>query len=264
MPFCKEFFIPAGSTLCIHICMKSKRNSEFPEYLNPFMQLAVPQAQGIVVISLDVTCDDFRTWVKDEVLQIEQKGGILCLESVDLQASWDGKVWTARVGGPGGMENLLRVALALEAPRFNYLVVHAAGVAASGKGWLFPGPSGAGKSTIARILQNAGYEVLGDDLVLAGISTHGKVKIDRIPFVNLKPSSMCSLECIMFLKKSVRPYCKPLHPSASTMRLMSSLPFVTYSKKSLEQALLLAHRISDTVECCELGFDLEGKFIKII
>jgi hypothetical protein len=73
---------------------------------------------------------------------------------------------------------LLTIPLIEILKRRNRFSVHAAGVAAEGRGLLIPGSSGSGKSTLALALAREGFGILGDDMLFlahdeAGLSALG-------------------------------------------------------------------------------------------
>jgi hypothetical protein len=65
--------------------------------------------------------------------------------------------------------------------RHDRFAVHAGGVALGGRAVLFPGASGAGKSTIALACVRAGWELLGDDLVLLRENDDGRLRVHAFP-----------------------------------------------------------------------------------
>lgn len=65
--------------------------------------------------------------------------------------------------------------------RHDRFAVHAGGVALGGRAVLFPGASGAGKSTIALACVRAGWEFLGDDLVLLRENDDGRLLVHAFP-----------------------------------------------------------------------------------
>ncbi len=69
-----------------------------------------------------------------------------------------------------------------------YLIVHAAVVARSGRAALLPGPSGSGKSTLCAALINRGWALLSDELTLIELGTGNVVALPRP--VSLKNASI--------------------------------------------------------------------------
>jgi hypothetical protein len=65
--------------------------------------------------------------------------------------------------------------------RHERFAVHAAGVALHGQAVLLPGVSGAGKSTLALACVRAGWEFLGDDVVLLRESEGGHLRVHGFP-----------------------------------------------------------------------------------
>jgi hypothetical protein len=61
------------------------------------------------------------------------------------------------------------------------LLLHAAGLSRNGRGYVFLGESGAGKSTVARLGEEGGARVLGDEIV-AVTSGEGGARLHGTPF----------------------------------------------------------------------------------
>lgn len=65
--------------------------------------------------------------------------------------------------------------------RHQRFAVHAGGVAIRGRAVLFPGVSGAGKSTLTLACVRAGWEFLGDDVVLIREVEDGRLRVHAFP-----------------------------------------------------------------------------------
>src|SRR5205823_10646703 len=101
------------------------------------------------------------------------------------------------------LDSLLRVVLSLVLPRQGGLLVHAAGLARDGRGYLFPGVSGAGKTTVARLSPDA--TLLSDELSIVTACTESPY-LHGTPFwgelARAGENRAVSLAGIYFLRKA--------------------------------------------------------------
>ncbi len=108
----------------------------------------------------------------------------------DVRAGRGGVV----AGGATGLEierfvdQVLRAMLFELAPGRGWLGIHAAAVAAAGRGILLPGPSGAGKSTVFAHARAGGLGVLSDDLVWLRPSAEG-FRLHAFPRGGARPAT---------------------------------------------------------------------------
>jgi hypothetical protein len=94
--------------------------------------------------------------------------GSLHLEAPSFQADIDRERKVVRVRGANerfGVETAIKYLLAARLAAEGGLLVHGVALADDERAALFTGPSGAGKSTLAALGQQAGFEVLADELV---------------------------------------------------------------------------------------------------
>jgi len=81
----------------------------------------------------------------------------------------------------GVFENFFRLLVAYRLNQIGGALLHSAGLVRDSRAYLFLGRSGAGKSTISRISQEAGVEVLSDDMN-ALVLEHGRATVEKLPF----------------------------------------------------------------------------------
>lgn len=93
-------------------------------------------------------------------------------------------LWTSSGDAPhflGAFENLLRVLTAYRLLAAGGVLLHSAGILASGKAYVFFGHSGAGKTTFSALSAVEGHDVLSDELNLLWPTPEGVI-VESLPF----------------------------------------------------------------------------------
>jgi len=152
--------------------------------------------------------------------------------------------------------------------------LHSCGVNLNGEGLLFAGHSEAGKSTMARIMKNAGAEILCDDRIIvrkthdSRLTTHDSLRIygtwSHGDVADISSGS-APLKAIMFLEKAnENRLIKIDNKKEITKRLLALLikPFVTVDW--WEKTLEVIDDIAGEVTCYILKFDRTGKVVKLL
>jgi hypothetical protein len=163
-----------------------------------YAAFALP-AGGHAAVEIEVAVDgpaDVPESVIDETLdverscEVERQGGLVAVRGPRFEGTLDpatrrGRLVTQPALGP--LDAMLRAALSLALVDHDGVVVHAAGVARGGRGFVFAGPSGAGKTTIGRALSGwqagapteangpGGDVLLADELVVLRLDGAGVV-----------------------------------------------------------------------------------------
>jgi hypothetical protein len=111
--------------------------------------------------------------------------GLLFLDS-DLQR---GSMFVSQIGDPATeaaiVDALVSVAYAMAVRRHQGILLHAAGIAREGRGYVFAGPTGSGKTTLAR--RSRQFTVLADDGVVIR-RQNGSFVASSTPWNLLAPS----------------------------------------------------------------------------
>jgi hypothetical protein len=81
----------------------------------------------------------------------------------------------------GVFENFFRLLVAYRLNEIGGALLHSAAVVRDSRAYLFLGRSGAGKSTISKINQDAGLDVLSDDMN-ALVVENGRTLVEKLPF----------------------------------------------------------------------------------
>lgn len=130
-----------------------------------------------------------RLFEAEHELEYYPEAGLLRLADTGVAAECDPASGVLRISVRADDQRALFLAshLFLTLPvleilkRHERFAVHAAGVALRGHAVLFPGGSGAGKSTLALACVRAGWEFLGDDVVLLRGSDGERLRIHPFP-----------------------------------------------------------------------------------
>jgi len=164
----------------------------------------------------------------EEHPRLRQEGDRLRVQRCDFDADFDlgaatGGVTCRRGGVLTGIESALRICYSVLAVLHDGLILHAAGIARNGRGYVFAGPSGAGKSTIAGLCSPA-ERVLSDELVVvrrSGTAFH----VHGTPFrgtSNAPPrAEAAALEGVYFPVKDRNAYVRPAPRTAAVRNLLA-------------------------------------------
>jgi hypothetical protein len=125
--------------------------------------------------------------------------------------------------GKSSLVPVLQGALAVCAPDYGALMLHAASLAVDGNGYLFVGNSGAGKSTVAASVDPG--SVLSDDGSWCS-RTDGRFSLFATPFSQVdaspRPESRAPLKHIFFLEKGTGNRAADLSPGRAMAMLLSN------------------------------------------
>lgn len=147
----------------------------------------------------------------------------------------------------------------------NAVIIHSAGVAKDGKGYLFFGPPESGKSTIARL--SARYSVLHDDMNLI-IFDEKSIYLQGVPF-NPKGITLSGirvpLAAAFSINKGQFAKIEKLSYSEFTGLVLPEifLPLSLFSnnkQKSFQEVLNITAAIWNSVPCCRLNFRKDPTF----
>jgi hypothetical protein len=136
------------------------------------------------------------------------------------------------------------------------VLVHAAGVSWQGRGALLAGASGAGQTPIARLLAQAGFEVLSDDRMVAAAETGGPVACgtpwpgDGRQAVN----GQVPLAALVFLAKGLENSLRPLGPGEGLKRLLPVTSIFWHDPPLMDDALSFCRELAEKVPAYEFTF----------
>jgi hypothetical protein len=213
---------------------------------------------------------DVRGW--EYTLDMEHAPGAVLLAGLRLMARLDwgpdlaGALWTCEGAGEewaaSVFENFLRVLAAYRLLAEGGAVIHSAGVAGDGAGFLLLGPSGAGKTTVSRLCLASGATVLSDDLNAVRL-VPGGARLQKLPFTGDLgdrgggPAGV-PLRALLRLAKGPEERLRPLSPAAALAGLTAAAPFVNRDPWRREALLGTLERLARAVPAYELTFSLTG------
>ena len=158
---------------------------------------------------------------RDEELRIDRGGLVLGRASAGVWRR-DGHLEAVLADDPAWLgqeiENLLRLAVARHLLARGGLLLHGASALLGGGAVVFPAASGTGKSTLARELEAAGIETLGDDMAAVVPDGDGWC-VHALPFTgeareHRRPGAY-PLRAIHPLHRGAGPRFEPLEPGAA-------------------------------------------------
>jgi len=158
-------------------------------------------------------------------------------------------------------DSFLRVFYSFLLVRRKGFLIHAAGIVAKDKGFLFPGVSGTGKSTISRLSKQK--KVLTDELC-AVVQKNGRYFLCGTPFwgelkglgVNLRKP----LEKILFPVKAKRIATSPISDWAACLEILKCILFFEKSATMSDRILREVGKMVQAVQSEKLFFTRGGRF----
>lgn len=164
--------------------------------------------------------------------------------------------------GEACCDSALRIMLSFRLLESEGLLLHSAGLAKDGKGYLFLGESGAGKSTVSRISAPFAH-VLSDDLALARLEEDGAT-VRGTPFYGEFGTAgadiAAPLQGLFFLRQHSSNERVPLTPAQALPRFMRSIMFFGQDRAGTQAILDLALEFCQRLPCYELRFLPDASF----
>ena len=184
----------------------------------------------------------------------------------------DGLCEVDLVRGLGGREyftlaNLLRACLAWLLPSRRAMLLHAAGLVVGERAFLLVGSEGSGKSSWARIGEEAGAQVLSDDLVLIDGGGDRPAALGS-PFrsthvADYRPGRW-PLAAIFFPRHGAPAESRRADALIAKARIVANLTFIAEAVGHDPRIAPLLDGISEIVPCAELTYGLEPSFMEIL
>jgi hypothetical protein len=137
------------------------------------------------------------------------------------------------------------------------VIFHAAGIAVSGKGYVFPGPSGAGKSTICRQFKGRRrVEILSDDRIIVRQGRNGFL-IFGTPWPGEEGNALnlcIPLTQIFFLAQGASNRIVDMDRSLVLKKLLKVVSIPWYDKEVVSRILVFCENLLDGVPFAEFQF----------
>lgn len=166
----------------------------------------------------------------------------------------------------GDPENFLRVLYAWLCLEQGGLLLHASGVIARDRGYVFCGPSGSGKTTVSGL--SLDRVVLSDDLVI--IRKRGEAyRLYGVPFRGElagtpQHNTSAALRAVFTLVKDTYHHVASLNQSEATARLVACAPFVTCQAASAQRVTKICSDLATQITVRELHFRRDPGFWEVI
>ena len=163
------------------------------------------------------------------------------------------------------LDSFLRVLLSLALTPRGGLLVHAASVVRSGRGYLFPGVSGAGKSTLARLSGDA--TLLSDELSMVNVGGAG-VAVHGTPFwgelARAGETGSAALAGIYFPRHAASHAVTPLSERDALVRLLATVMAFAREPDVVARVVDLAAELVARAPCFVLDFRRDPGFWEAI
>ena len=242
-------------------------HARYGGFLHPRAQQNAPAA---ALAMQEIPGDDFLPWHEHTPVPVRVR---LVGDRLWVRSPWECG-WLDLVHGSGAVtlrprgdpENFLRVVYAWLCLQRGGLLLHACGLRADDRGYLFAGPSGAGKSTVAMLSPSA--TVLSDDLVIVR-QVCGRYHVYGTPFhgsASAAPrheGSAC-LAGIFFLVQAPDHALVPLDRATALAQVAAATPFVTTLPAGAALTLGVCARLVSQVAPQALHFRPDPGFWEVI
>jgi len=137
------------------------------------------------------------------------------------------------------------------------VIIHGAGIAIDGKGYVFFGPSGTGKTTISRLWREHGAELLNDDRVAIYRAKSGEWRLAGTPWHGEEPivsPKDVPLGGVVRLRQSDSNFLRTLSPIEGLSELLSCALIPFFSRSRIELAMDLLSALPDNTRLTEFSF----------
>ncbi len=141
-------------------------------------------------------------------------------------------------------------------PSHGRLLMHAAGVIAGGRGYLFLGNSGAGKTTTARLWARSGAGIPSDERMVL-YREGGKWRMAGTPWSGtggFVSSAEADLSACVFLEHAPKNRLVPIPPPQAAAHLMRCAFSPLWDSRATQRTLKLACALAQDVPCLSFGF----------
>jgi len=185
-----------------------------------------------------------------EPLAASRCGANYALDGGSFRGEWDRATGTMEIRGPLATYPVDRLIEALVyAVRDRVLILHAAALVFSGRGFVCSGPSGSGKSTLARLFPD---NALCDEHVVVRLDGQGAL-LSSLPFWKGRRGTT-PLEAIYLLQHATKNSRRRLPISDAVSRLRPQVVWPSFGKDIFREAFETFCAVLERVPVWELGF----------
>jgi hypothetical protein len=168
----------------------------------------------------------------------------------------------------GVFENFFRLLVAYRLNEIGGALLHSAAVVRDSRAYLFLGRSGAGKSTISKINQDAGLDVLSDDMN-ALVVENGRTLVEKLPFAGdlgqtAERRGGALLAGIFRLEKADTHAIRPLPQPEALALLVSCSPYLNADRFRTDRLLENLATLSQNCVVKRLAFRRDPGFWDLI
>jgi hypothetical protein len=168
----------------------------------------------------------------------------------------------------GVFENFFRLIVDYRLNHVGGALLHSASLVRDSRAYLFLGRSGAGKSTISRISQEAGAEVLSDDMN-ALVLEQGRATVEKLPFAgNLGQTGRrrggVSLAGLYRLEPAEAHALEPFPEPEALALLLSCAPFLNADPHRTDRLMENLAALAQSCDVKKLAFRRDAGFWDLI
>jgi len=236
---------------------------------------AAPAAERWLDVRVELVERDYAEAVyrpKAMRARVAARGAAFAMPEGEAEVDATGVAQLRLVSGTGERRyftllNLLRACLAWRLPERGGAMLHAAGLVVDGVAFLLVGAEGSGKSTWTRLGEQAGAEVVSDDLILLD-GANRRLEVLGAPFRSTHAIEFrvgrWPLAAVLFPIHGATPAWHPVAGLLSRARLAANLPFVADGLEQDGRLLRSIDRVVGEVPCGELTFAPDTRFVELL
>jgi hypothetical protein len=183
-------------------------------------------------------------------LEASRRGSCYTLDGGTFRGEWNQAAGEMEIRGPLATYPIDRLIEAMVyAVEDQVLILHAAALVFSGRGFVCSGPSGSGKSTLAALFPD---EALCDEHVVVRLEGNG-ARLSSLPFWTGRPGTT-TLEAIYLLEHASEHRRRRLSVSEAAVRLRPQVIWPAVGRDSFRRAFDTFCGVIEGVPVWELGF----------
>ncbi|HEV8306525.1 MAG TPA: hypothetical protein VGW35_02560 [Methylomirabilota bacterium] len=146
------------------------------------------------------------------------------------------------------------------------IVVHAAGAIRNGRGFVFAGRSGAGKTTIARLLREAGFDIVGDERVILRLDGD-RVRLHGTPWpgdLGVVSARSAPVAALFTLDQARATRATPLSAAGVSRAILPRCRLPVWDRDGMALLLDTIAEIGARLPCYRLAFVPDASLVDLV
>jgi hypothetical protein len=257
----------AGITLSIF-----SEEIDLTGFINPVWQLFVVRnnepEQALEIVFSSKTGLDRQQADPHPMIDVFQKGILLRFPKSTLSYDFESKSGVLETPDKKpvlDLEYSLRILFAYFVLWRGGVLIHAAGIARNGSGFVFCGPSGIGKSTVVNY--SKGLTILNDDLTVIAPGHENPWEIFATPFANPNQpvlNSYVRLSKIFLLKQSNEVGLGKISRGRALSEFIANVPVLSRDRFRCDRLIYTSEKILQKIPFYKLNFKNDPTFWTVI